>query len=37
VLIEVRQDLISTGEGERLWAARLAPILSEAIEELPHG
>jgi predicted N-formylglutamate amidohydrolase len=37
VLIEVRQDLISTGEGQRLWAARLAPILSEAIEELPHG
>ncbi len=37
VLIEVRQDLISTPEGQRLWAARLAPILSEAIEEIPHG
>jgi predicted N-formylglutamate amidohydrolase len=37
VLIELRQDLISTPEGQRLWAARLAPILSEAIEELPHG
>lgn len=33
VLIELRQDLIATPAGEAAWAARLAPILSEVIEE----
>ena len=37
VLIELRQDLIATTEGRRLWAARLAPILSDAVEEIGHG
>lgn len=30
-LIELRQDLIGTPEDQRLWAARLAPILREVI------
>lgn len=30
-LIELRQDLIATPEDQRLWAARLAPILREVI------
>jgi predicted N-formylglutamate amidohydrolase len=29
VLIELRHDVIADPEGQRLWAARLAPILSE--------
>ena len=33
VLIELRQDLIGTDAGQRLWAARLAPILAEVTEE----
>ena len=37
VLIEVRQDLIATAEGQEAWAARLAPIISQAIEELSDG
>ncbi len=37
VLIEVRQDLIATPDGQGAWAARLAPILSQAVEEIPHG
>ena len=37
VLIEVRQDLIATAEGQEAWAARLAPIISQAIEEIPDG
>jgi predicted N-formylglutamate amidohydrolase len=37
VLIEVRQDLIATEHDQGLWAARLAPILMQAIEEIPHG
>jgi len=37
VLIEVRQDLIATEADERLWAERLAPILTEVIEETPDG
>ena len=37
VLIEIRQDLIGTPADERLWAARLAPILSRVIEEIPDG
>lgn len=31
VLIEVRQDLISTETGQRLWAERLAPMFSDVI------
>lgn len=37
VLIEVRQDLIGTEEGQRVWAERLAPLLSDVIEETPDG
>jgi predicted N-formylglutamate amidohydrolase len=40
VLIEIRQDLIATAEGQRLWAARLAPMFGEivaATNEAPHG
>ncbi|MBB5220647.1 putative N-formylglutamate amidohydrolase [Amaricoccus macauensis] len=33
VLIEVRQDLIATPEGEEAWAARLAPVIGEVIAE----
>ena len=32
VLIEVRNDLIADHEGQRNWAARLAPILTRALE-----
>lgn len=31
VLIEVRNDLIETEAGQKTWAARLAPVLQEAI------
>lgn len=34
VLIEVRQDLIATPEGEEAWAERLAPIIGDVIAEL---
>ena len=37
VLIELRQDLIATPEEQAAWAARLAPILARAIEEIHHG
>jgi predicted N-formylglutamate amidohydrolase len=37
VLIELRQDLIAEPEGQRLWAERLAPVLSDVIEENPDG
>lgn len=37
VLIELRQDLIAAPEDQRLWAARLAPILTGVIEEARHG
>ena len=37
VLIELRQDLIAAPDGQRLWAARLAPILRQVIEEMPDG
>jgi predicted N-formylglutamate amidohydrolase len=37
VLIELRQDLIATLGDQALWAARLAPIIEEAIEEIPDG
>lgn len=34
VLIEVRNDLIATPEGEREWAERLAPLIDQAIGEM---
>ena len=42
VLIELRHDLIDAPEAQRLWAARLAPILIEIVgtdahEEVRHG
>lgn len=37
VLVEIRNDLIATEADQRLWAERLAPILSEVIEETPDG
>jgi predicted N-formylglutamate amidohydrolase len=37
VLIEIRQDLIATAEEQAAWAARLAPILAQAIEEATDG
>jgi len=37
VLIEVRQDLIATPADQLLWAERLAPILTQVIEEVPDG
>jgi len=42
VLIELRHDLIDAPEAQRLWAARLAPILTtivgtDAHEEIRHG
>ncbi|MBP7000130.1 N-formylglutamate amidohydrolase [Amaricoccus sp.] len=41
VLIEVRQDLIADEAGQRAWAERLAPMLTDAIaaseEEPRHG
>ncbi|MFT3972581.1 MAG: N-formylglutamate amidohydrolase [Amaricoccus sp.] len=33
VLIEVRQDLIATPEGEDTWATRLAPVLRDVMAE----
>ncbi len=35
IAIEIRQDLITTDEGQRAWAARLARLLPEAYRELP--
>ncbi|PTE15243.1 N-formylglutamate amidohydrolase [Pseudogemmobacter blasticus] len=32
-LIEVRNDLIATAEGQQEWAARLAPVLAAALED----
>ncbi len=37
VLIEIRNDLIATPEGEAAWAARLAPILRDALAEMRGG
>jgi predicted N-formylglutamate amidohydrolase len=37
VLIELRQDLIATPGEQTAWAARLAPILARAMEEIPDG
>ena len=34
VLIELRQDLIETVEGQRRWAARLAPLLQGALADM---
>ena len=34
VLIEIRQDLIGTAEGAARWAARLAPILMDALHAM---
>lgn len=34
VLIELRQDLISTPEGQAAWAARLAPLLERALDAM---
>lgn len=36
VLIEIRHDGIATEADQRLWAARLAPMLREAIDALPE-
>lgn len=33
VLLEIRQDLIATPNGEDAWAARLAPVLDQVITE----
>lgn len=30
LMVEIRQDLVATGEGARAWAGRLAPILRDA-------
>jgi predicted N-formylglutamate amidohydrolase len=33
VLVELRQDLIATAQGQRGWAVRLAPHLAQALQE----
>ena len=40
VLVEVRNDLITTPEQQEAWAERLAPLLHDSLEEVrrtPHG
>jgi predicted N-formylglutamate amidohydrolase len=37
VLIELRQDLVASPEDQRRWAARLAPVLREVMEEIGDG
>ena len=37
VLIEIRHDLIDTAAGQEAWAARLAPILRDAVAALDKG
>ncbi|MEM7642793.1 MAG: N-formylglutamate amidohydrolase [Pseudomonadota bacterium] len=37
VLIEVRNDLISTEEEQRDWAETLAPLLDAALDDISHG
>jgi predicted N-formylglutamate amidohydrolase len=37
VLIELRQDLIATEAQQESWAERLAPLLSDALEEAGAG
>jgi predicted N-formylglutamate amidohydrolase len=40
VMIEVRNDLVSDGDGQNAWAARLAPVLQSAAQmalNLGHG
>jgi predicted N-formylglutamate amidohydrolase len=34
VLIEIRNDLIETAEGQQLWADRLAPLVRDAVGEM---
>lgn len=36
-LIEVRNDLIATKADQKAWAARLAPLLVAALQDLDHG
>jgi predicted N-formylglutamate amidohydrolase len=36
-LVEVRNDLIGTAEGQQAWAARLAPILEGALADLDQA
>lgn len=36
-LIEIRNDLIETPEGQEIWAERLAPILRDALERAGAG
>jgi predicted N-formylglutamate amidohydrolase len=35
ILIEIRNDLIATPDGQANWAARLAPIIAEVIDSTP--
>lgn len=34
VLIEIRNDLIAEPEGQRAWAARLAPLIDQSVREM---
>ena len=34
VELEIRQDLVETGRGQREWAERMAGVLAEALERL---
>jgi predicted N-formylglutamate amidohydrolase len=36
-LVELRNDLIATAEGQAAWADRLAPILQQVLGELTDG
>ena len=36
-LIEVRNDLIADAQGEAIWAERLAPILTRALDRMRAG
>ncbi|HMO73213.1 MAG TPA: N-formylglutamate amidohydrolase [Paracoccaceae bacterium] len=36
-LIELRNDLIATAEGQATWAARLAPVLAAALDRVASG
>jgi predicted N-formylglutamate amidohydrolase len=37
ILIEIRNDLIGTADGQEAWAERLAPMLREAVDAAPRG
>ena len=37
LLIELRNDLIETAQGQKHWATRLAPIFTDALNELQNG